>query len=143
LSDSKKKLIIAEKPSVAQDIARAIGRFKKEGDAFENDDYVISSAVGHLVELFMPEDIDKKEYGFWRLAALPIIPKKFDLKVIDDKRSKERFQMLKKLMNRKDIDEIYNACDAGREGELIFTYIYELAKCKKPYQRVWMQSMTQ
>jgi DNA topoisomerase-3 len=142
LSDSKKKLIIAEKPSVAQDIARAIGRFKKEGDAFENDDYVISSAVGHLVELFMPEDIDKKEYGFWRLAALPIIPKKFDLKVIDDKRSKERFQMLKKLMNRKDIDEIYNACDAGREGELIFTYIYELAKCKKPYQRVWMQSMT-
>jgi len=142
LPDPKKTLIIAEKPSVAQDIARALGRFKKNGDAFENDDYVISAAVGHLVELFMPEDIDKKEYGFWRLSALPIIPESFNLKVIDDKRGKERFTFLKKQMARKDVGEILNACDAGREGELIFTYIYDLAKCRKPFRRVWMQSMT-
>jgi len=138
-----KKLIIAEKPSVAQDIARALGSFKKDDISFENDEFIISSAVGHLVELFMPEDIDKKEYGFWRLNSLPIIPDEFKLKPISDKRGKERFTALKKLIKRKDVDEIYNACDAGREGELIFTYIYELAKCKKPYKRVWMQSMTQ
>ncbi|MFO7726548.1 MAG: DNA topoisomerase [Oceanipulchritudo sp.] len=142
MPEPTKKLIIAEKPSVAQDISRALGRFKKVDDTFENDDYVISSAVGHLVELFMPEDIDKKQYGFWRLGNLPIIPEKFELKPISEKRSKERYQMLKKLMQRKDIGEIYNACDAGREGELIFLYIYELAKCKKPFKRVWMQSMT-
>lgn len=142
MPESKKTLIIAEKPSVAQDIAKVLGKFKKNGDAYENEEYVISAAVGHLVELYMPEDIDKKEYGFWRLGSLPIIPKKFELKAISDKRSKERFMMLKKLMGRKDIGQIYNACDAGREGELIFTYIYELAKCRKPFQRVWMQSMT-
>jgi DNA topoisomerase-3 len=127
---------------VAQDIARAIGKFKKTDTGFENDDYVISAAVGHLVELFMPEDINKKEYGFWRLGSLPIIPDTFKLKPISDKRSKERFQALKKLIQRKDVGELLNACDAGREGELIFTYIYELAKCKKPFRRVWMQSMT-
>lgn len=137
-----KKLVIAEKPSVARDIASALGRFKKDGDVYENDHYVITAAAGHLVELFMPEDIDKKEYGFWRLAALPIIPDAFQLKPIGDKRSKDRFQLLKKQMQRKDVDEILNACDAGREGELIFTYIYELAKSKKPFERVWMQSMT-
>ncbi|MEX0326744.1 MAG: DNA topoisomerase 3 [Puniceicoccaceae bacterium] len=142
MPENNKTLIIAEKPSVAQDIARAIGKFKKTDTGFENDDYVISSAVGHLVELFMPEDIDKKEYGFWRLGSLPIIPKAFKLKPISDKRSKERFQALKKLIARKDVSEIYNACDAGREGELIFTYIYELCKSKKPFKRVWMQSMT-
>jgi DNA topoisomerase-3 len=142
LSEDKKTLIIAEKPSVAQDIARVLGKFKKSGDAFENDQFVVAAAVGHLVELYMPEDIDKKEYGFWRLGALPIIPDKFQLKPVSDKRGKERFNSLKKLMARKDIGEIFNACDAGREGELIFTYIYELAGCKKPYRRVWMQSMT-
>jgi DNA topoisomerase III len=142
LPDTNKTLIIAEKPSVAQDIARVLGRFKKSGDAYENDDFVIASAVGHLVELFMPEDIDKKEYGFWRLGSLPIIPDKFQLKPVSDKRGRERFNALKKLMARKDIGEVLNACDAGREGELIFTYIYELGGCRKPYRRVWMQSMT-
>jgi DNA topoisomerase-3 len=138
-----KTLVIAEKPSVATDLSKVLGRFKKAADGvYENDDYVISAAVGHLVELFMPEDIDKAKYGFWRLGELPIIPDKFKLKPIDDKRGKERLNMLKALMKRDDIDGILNACDAGREGELIFTYIYELAKCKKPYQRVWMQSMT-
>lgn len=135
-----KSLIIAEKPSVATDLARALGKIPKKGDVYENDDYVISSAVGHLVELEMPEDIDKKKYGFWRLETLPIIPKKFGLKPIAD--SKERFSLLKKLLARKDIDQVINACDAGREGELIFAYLYQLAKSKLPVKRAWMQTMT-
>jgi|CZKI01.1.fsa_nt_gi DNA topoisomerase-3 len=136
-----KSLIIAEKPSVAADLARALGKIPKKGDHFENDDYVISSAVGHLVELQMPEDIDKKKFGFWRLEALPIIPEKFELKPIED--SKARFDLLKKLLGRKDIGLVINACDAGREGELIFTYIYQLCKCRLPVKRAWMQTMTQ
>ena len=135
-----KSLIIAEKPSVAADLARALGRVPKRGDHFENDEYVISSAVGHLVELEMPEDIDKKLYGFWRLETLPIIPKKFGLKPIED--SKARFNQLKKLLARKDVSDVINACDAGREGELIFTYLYQLTKCKLPVKRAWMQTMT-
>ncbi len=91
-----KTLIIAEKPSVAQDLARALGKIPKKGDHFENDEYVISSAVGHVVELEMPEDIDKKKYGFWRLETLPIIPEKFGLKPIAD--SKDRYNQLKKLL---------------------------------------------
>ena len=135
-----KSLIIAEKPSVAADLARALGKVPKKGDFYENDEYVISSAVGHLIELEMPEDIDKKKYGFWRLDALPIIPKKFGLKVIDS--SKSKFTLLKKLLARKDIDQVINACDAGREGELIFTYIYQYSKSKLPVKRAWMQTMT-
>ncbi|MDP0501675.1 MAG: DNA topoisomerase 3 [Verrucomicrobiota bacterium JB022] len=137
-----KKLVIAEKPSVAQDIARALGGCKKVDDHFEGDEYVIAAAAGHLVELFMPEDIDKKRYGFWRLSELPIIPGDFQLKPIEEKRSKDRLKYLEKLIKRKDVTEIYNACDAGREGELIFTYIYQVSNCKKPFRRVWMQSMT-
>ena len=135
-----KSLIIAEKPSVAADLARALGKIPKQGEHFENDEYVISSAVGHLVELEMPEDIDKKLYGFWRLETLPIIPKQFGLKPIEE--SKDRLNQLKKLLARKDISDVINACDAGREGELIFTYIYQLAKCKLPVRRAWMQTMT-
>src|ERR1700761_7362 len=135
-----KTLIIAEKPSVAADLAKALGKVPKKGDHYENDDYVISSAVGHLVELQMPEDIDKKKYGFWRLEMLPIVPEKFELKPIED--SKERFDHLKKLLARKDLDQVINACDAGREGELIFTYIYQLTKSKLPVKRAWMQTMT-
>lgn len=136
-----KSLIIAEKPSVAADLARALGKVPKKGDYFENDDYVITSAVGHLVELQMPEDIDKKKYGFWRLEMLPVIPEKFELKPIED--SKERFTLVKKLLGRKDIELVINACDAGREGELIFAYLYQLTKCKLPVKRAWMQTMTQ
>lgn len=136
-----KSLIIAEKPSVAADLARALGKVPKKGDHFENDEYVIASAVGHIVELQMPEDIDKKKYGFWRLDALPIIPQKFELKPIED--AKERFALLKKLLGRKDVEQVINACDAGREGELIFTYIYQLTKSKLPVRRAWMQTMTQ
>ncbi len=135
-----KSLVIAEKPSVAADLARALGKIPKKGDHYENDEFVISYALGHLVELEMPEDIDKKKYGFWRLETLPIIPDKFGLKPIDA--SKERFNALKKLLARKDIDQVINACDAGREGELIFTYIYQLTKCKLPVKRAWMQTMT-
>jgi len=135
-----KSLIIAEKPSVAADLARALGKVPKKGDHYENDEYVISSAVGHLVELQMPEDIDKKKYGFWRLETLPIIPETFGLKPISD--SKDRFDQLKKLLARKDVDLVINACDAGREGELIFAYLYQLAKSKLPVKRAWMQTMT-
>ena len=135
-----KSLVIAEKPSVAADLARALGKVPKKGDHYENDAYVISYALGHLVELEMPEDIDKKKYGFWRLETLPIIPEKFGLKPIED--SKERFNALKKLLARKDIDLVINACDAGREGELIFAYLYQLTKCKLPVKRAWMQTMT-
>ena len=135
-----KTLIIAEKPSVAQDIARALGKIPKKGDHFENEQYVISSAVGHVAELLMPEDIDKKKYGFWRLETLPIIPEKFELKPSED--SKGKFALLKKLIARKDIAEVVNACDAGREGELIFTYLSQLAKNKHPVKRLWLQSMT-
>ncbi len=135
-----KSLVIAEKPSVAADLARALGKVPKKGDHYENDEYVISYALGHVVELEMPEDIDKKKYGFWRLETLPIIPNKFGLKPVED--SKERFNALKKLIARKDIDQIINACDAGREGELIFAYLYQLTKAKQPVKRAWMQTMT-
>src|SRR3954453_18809856 len=135
-----KSLIIAEKPSVAADLARALGKVPKKGDHFESDEFVISSAVGHVVELLMPEDIDKKKYGFWRLETLPIIPEKFELKPSES--SKDRFAQLKKLIARKDIDEVINACDAGREGELIFTYLSQLANNKHPVRRLWLQSMT-
>jgi DNA topoisomerase-3 len=135
-----KKLVIAEKPSVAQDIAHTIGDFSKTENVFENDEFVISFTVGHIVELFMPEDFDEK-LKRWSIDTLPIIPIKFQTKPIA--RNKLKFQELKKLMNRKDIDTVINACDAGREGELIFTYIYELAGCKKTVQRLWLSSMTQ
>ena len=135
-----KSLVIAEKPSVAADLARALGKIPKKGDHYENDEFVVSYALGHLVELEMPEDIDKKKYGFWRLETLPIIPDKFGLKPIEG--SKERFNALKKLLARKDIDQVINACDAGREGELIFAYLYQLTKCKLPVKRAWMQTMT-
>ncbi|MFI3290933.1 MAG: DNA topoisomerase 3 [Opitutales bacterium] len=134
-----KKLVIAEKPSVAGDIARVLGKMRRVDDFYENDEYVVSSAVGHLVELCMPADIDKK-YGRWAIADLPILPEKFTLKPIE--KTKKKLNSLKSLLARKDIDAVYNACDAGREGELIFTYIYEITKCKKERKRLWFSSMT-
>jgi len=135
-----KKLIIAEKPSVANDIARALGGFTKHGDFFESDDYVLSSAVGHLLELSLPEEFDVKK-GKWSFARLPVIPPHFELRPIE--KSEPRLNVLLKLMKRKDVDGLINACDAGREGELIFRYIAQHAKTKKPAQRLWLQSMTQ
>ena len=138
-----KALIIAEKPSVAGDIAKALGGFKKVADGkesyYEGKDYVLSSAVGHLVELCLPNELDKKK-GKWSFASLPIIPDEFALKPIE--RTQTRLTLLKKLMKRADVDSLINACDAGREGELIFRYIVKLAKCKKPIERLWLQSMT-
>ncbi len=134
-----KKLVIAEKPSVAKDLARVLGRVPKKEDHYENDEWVIDCAVGHLVELFMPDDFDKKLKA-WKLTNLPIIPPEFQLKPIAN--TKKKFQQLKKQLKRKDVGEVINACDAGREGELIFTYIYELAKANKPIKRLWMLSMT-
>ena len=134
-----KSLIIAEKPSVASDIARALGGFKKEGDHFEDDRYIISSALGHLVELALPSELDVKR-GKWSFANLPIIPEEFELKPIE--KTKARFNLLKRLMQRKDVDLLINACDAGREGELIFRYLVKLSGVKKPIRRLWLQSMT-
>ena len=134
-----KSLIIAEKPSVAGDIAKVLGKFKKDKDFFENDEYVISSAIGHLVEIGAPENEEPKR-GKWNIENLPVVPTRFALKPIE--RTEARFKLLKKLASRKDVDNLINACDAGREGELIFRYIVQLADLKKPIRRLWLQSMT-
>jgi DNA topoisomerase-3 len=136
---SGKALVIAEKPSVAADLARALGKIPKNGDFFENDEYVISSAVGHLVELCLPGELDKKR-GKWSFASLPIIPDHFELKPIE--KNQARFNLLKRLLKRKDVTEVINACDAGREGELIFHYLVKLSGANKPTRRLWLQSMT-
>ena len=135
-----KKLIIAEKPSVAADISRALGGFTRKGDYFESDGYVLSSAVGHLLELTLPPEHDIKK-GKWSFANLPVVPPHFDLAPIE--RSEARLNVLLKLLKRKDVASIINACDAGREGELIFRYIAQYSKTKKPIERLWLQSMTQ
>jgi DNA topoisomerase-3 len=134
-----KKLIIAEKPSVAADIARALGGFVRKGDYFESDNYVLSSAVGHLLELTLPEKYDVKR-GKWSFTRLPVIPPHFDLAPIE--KSETRLNLLLRLMKRKDVTGLINACDAGREGELIFRYIVQHAHNKKPIERLWLQSMT-
>ena len=134
-----KHLIIAEKPSVAADIARALGGFTRHDDYFESDRYVLSSAVGHLLEIGMPEEEEVKR-GKWTFAHLPAIPSKFALKPIE--KNESRLRTLLRLIKRKDVDRLINACDAGREGELIFRYIVQYAKTDKPIQRLWLQSMT-
>jgi len=134
-----KALIIAEKPSVAADIARALGGFAKQGDFFESDQYVLSSAVGHLVEIAAPEQYEVKR-GKWSFAHLPVIPPEFDLKPIE--KSADRLKLLTRLIKRKDVDALVNACDAGREGELIFRLIVQHAKARQPIRRLWLQSMT-
>src|ERR1700744_1834881 len=134
-----KALIIAEKPSVANDIARALGGFTKHDEYYESDEYVLSSAVGHLLEIAAPEEYDVKR-GKWSFANLPVIPPHFDLNPIA--KSESRLKVLTKLLKRKDVDRLINACDAGREGELIFRLIAQPAKAKQPVQRLWLQSMT-
>jgi DNA topoisomerase III len=134
-----KKLIIAEKPSVAGDISRALGGFTRDGEYFESDEYLLSSAVGHLLELAVPEEYEVKR-GKWSFANLPVIPPHFELAPIE--RNEARLKVLLKLIKRKDVSGLINACDAGREGELIFRYIARYAKSAKPIQRLWLQSMT-
>ena len=136
-----KTLIIAEKPCVAGDLARALGKIPKKGDIFEDDEYVISSAVGHVVELEMPEDIDKKKYGFWRLETLPIIPEKFGLKPIEE--SKERFDLLKKLLAPKRHRPGHQRLRRRPRGRADLRIISTpLTKSKLPVKRAWMQTMT-
>src|SRR5262245_16418177 len=135
-----KQLIIAEKPSVAGDVARALGGFTRHGDYYESAEYVLSSAVGHLLELAVPEKYDVKR-GKWSFAHLPVIPTHFELAPIE--RSESRLNLLLRLIKRKDVTGLINACDAGREGELIFRYLMQHANAKKPMQRLWLQSMTQ
>jgi DNA topoisomerase-3 len=135
-----KSLIIAEKPSVATDIARALGGLARHDDYFEGDRYVLSSAIGHLLEIGMPEEEEVKR-GKWTFTHLPAIPSKFALRPLE--KTASRLQLLLRLIRRKDIDQLINACDAGREGELIFRYIAQYAKTTKPIKRLWLQSMTQ
>src|SRR5437879_8917172 len=134
-----KTLIIAEKPSVASEIAKALGGFQKQDDYYERDSHVLSSAVGHLLELQCPEEFEAKK-GRWTFAHLPVIPPHFDLQPIE--RNENRLKLLAKLIKRKDVDQLINACDAGREGELIFRYIVKHTGAKQPIQRLWLQSMT-
>ncbi len=134
-----KALIIAEKPSVATDISKALGGFKKVDDYYESDTHVLSSAVGHLLQITVPEQFEVKK-GKWTFANLPVIPPHFDLKPLE--KSESRLKLLTKLIKRKDVTSLINACDAGREGELIFRYIVQHAKVDKPIQRLWLQSMT-
>ncbi|MFZ2652320.1 MAG: DNA topoisomerase III [Burkholderiaceae bacterium] len=138
-----KSLIIAEKPSVAQDIVRALtpsaGKFDRHDEYFESDTYVVTSAVGHLLEIKAPEAFEVKR-GKWSFAHLPVIPPHFELNPID--KSKGRLNAIVKLVKRKDVGTLINACDAGREGELIFRLIEQYSKSKHPVRRLWLQSMT-
>ena len=144
---SSKTLVIAEKPSVAQDIVRALtpssGKFEKHDEYFENEQYVVTSAVGHLVEIQAPEQYDVKR-GKWSFTHLPVIPPHFDLKPVD--KTKTRLNAVVKQAKRKDVGQLINACDAGREGELIFRLIEQYAggakPLGKPVSRLWLQSMT-
>ena len=134
-----KTLVIAEKPSVAADLARALGGFEKNDDVFERDDMVIASAVGHLLEIVAPEQYDVKR-GKWSFAHLPVIPPHFDLQPLP--KSEQKLKTLARLIKRKDVSALVNACDSGREGELIFRYIVQHTKAKQPISRLWLQSMT-
>src|SRR5258708_15285431 len=128
-----------EKSSGKRELARVLEGGKNVVDHFESDRHIISSAIGHLVELALPSELDVKR-GKWSFANLPIIPDEFELKPIE--KSKARFNALKRLIQRKDVELLINACDAGREGELIFRYLVKLSGSKKPIRRLWLQSMT-
>jgi len=138
-----KTLVIAEKPSVAQDIVRALtpvaGKFEKLEDHFESEKYVVTSAVGHLLEIQAPEEFDVKR-GKWSFANLPVIPPHFDIKPMD--KTKSRLNAIVKMAKRKDVNAFINACDAGREGELIFRLIQQYSRVQHPVKRLWLQSMT-
>jgi DNA topoisomerase-3 len=141
LTAMSKTLLVAEKPSVGQDLARVLpGPFKKQEGFLEGPEHVVTWAVGHLVQLAEPEVYDAK-YKSWRMADLPIVPERFKLEVRDE-RSRKQMSVVTKQLGREDVGVVVNACDAGREGELIFAYLYEKAKAKKPVKRLWLSSMT-
>src|SRR5215216_3059490 len=136
-----KTLVIAEKPSVGRDLARVLpGTFQKHDGYLETDDHIITWAVGHLVQLAEPDEYDAK-FKKWRMADLPIVPDRFKL-VVRDERSKKQMAVITKLIARDDVGRVVNACDAGREGELIFAWTYEKANAGKPVERLWLSSMT-
>jgi DNA topoisomerase-3 len=141
MAEQSKTLVIAEKPSVGRDLARVLpGPFAKHEGFLEGPEHVITWAVGHLVQLAEPDEYDPK-FKRWRMADLPIVPERFKL-VVRDERSKKQMSVVTAQLNRKDISEVINACDAGREGELIFAYLYEKAGSKLPVRRLWLSSMT-
>jgi DNA topoisomerase III len=134
-------LVIAEKPSVGRDLVAVLpGAFTKHEGYLEGPDHVVTWAVGHLVQLADPDEYDDR-FKKWRMADLPIVPDRFKL-VVRDERSKKQMTVVKRLLDRDDVDRVVNACDAGREGELIFAYLYEKAGSKKPVMRLWLNSMT-
>ncbi|MEA2139019.1 MAG: topoisomerase, partial [Solirubrobacteraceae bacterium] len=136
-----KTLVIAEKPSVGRDLARVLpGPFAKHEGYLEGPEHVLTWAVGHLVQLAEPDEYDEK-FKKWRMADLPIVPAKFKL-VVRDERSKKQMAVVTQQLGRDDVEDVVNACDAGREGELIFAYLFEKARSKKPVQRLWLSSMT-
>ena len=136
-----KTLVIAEKPSVARDLVDALpGSFENNDSYYESDDTIVTFAVGHLVELINPEDYDDR-FKRWRMADLPIVPEEFKLRA-RDKKAEKQLKVIHKLLKREDVDRLVNACDAGREGELIFAYIYETSGVDKPVERLWISSMT-
>ena len=132
------KLVIAEKPSVAQSLAKVIGATEKKEGYLEGNGYLVSWCVGHLVELAEPEDYDER-YAKWRHEDLPILPDKWKYRVSEA--TQKQFKVLKELMNRGDVVSLIEATDAGREGELIFRLVYHQAGCKKPFERLWISSM--
>ena len=132
------KLVIAEKPSVAQSLAKVIGANQKKDGYMEGNGYIVSWCVGHLIELANPEHYDEK-YKKWRKEDLPIFPAPFSYQVTAS--TKKQYQVLKDLMKRSDVDSLVEATDAGREGELIFRLVYKQAGCKKPFERLWISSM--
>lgn len=134
-----KTLVVAEKPSVARDIAKVLGASGRGEGCLTGENHIITWAIGHLVSLKEPEELDER-YKRWRAADLPILPDQMELKVLPKTRS--QFSIVKKLMNSKEIESIICATDSGREGELIFRYIYQMAGCKKPFDRLWISSMT-
>src|ERR671933_51432 len=136
-----KTLVIAEKPSVGRDLTRTLpGAFSKHEGYLESDTHVVTWAVGHLVQLAEPDEYDPK-YKKWRMADLPIVPDRFKL-VVRDERSRKQMSVVKRQLKRDDVDLVVNACDAGREGELIFAWTYEKAGARKPVERLWLSSMT-
>src|SRR5436190_7428189 len=136
-----KTLVIAEKPSVGRDLARVLpGPFEKKEGYLASPEHVVTWAVGHLVQLAEPDEYDPK-FKKWRMADLPIVPDRFKL-VVRDERSRKQMTVIKRQLDRDEVDQVVNACDAGREGELIFAYVYEKAGSRKPVQRLWLQSMT-
>jgi DNA topoisomerase-3 len=133
------RLIVAEKPSVGRDIAGALGNHRKGKGSLAGDGWVVTWALGHLAEL-APPDAYGEEYKRWRLESLPILPERFKVRVSN--KTREQFQVVKGLMGDSSVTEVVNACDAGREGELIFAYLYGLSRCRKPVSRLWISSLT-